>query len=110
MPTTGRLSGLLWGTPRHTLSPRPQAGFLSRVGRGAKLVRRVSAGREGGKHRDVLLLKLVLLANTENSALISTNEFCGSDLDQGGFTATPCKDQISFHHFRINQEHRLVPE
>src|SRR5712691_5456852 len=52
----------------------------------------------------------VLLANTENSALIRTNEFFGPDLDQGGFTATSCKDQLSFHHFGINQEHRLIPE
>ena len=53
---------------------------------------------------------IALLANTENSAVIRTNEFFGPDLDQGGFTAASCKDQLSFHHFRINQEQRLIPE
>src|SRR2546423_752992 len=51
-----------------------------------------------------------LLANTEISALISTNEFFGPDLNQGGFTAASCKDQLSLHHFGINQEHCLIPE
>src|SRR5215510_8122108 len=45
--------------------------------------------------RGVLLLKLALLANTQKSALISTNEFFGPDLDQGGFTAASGKDQLS---------------
>src|SRR5438045_2229141 len=53
---------------------------------------------------------IALLANTENSALIDTNKFCGPDLDQGGFTAASCKDQLSFHHFGINQEQRLIAE
>jgi hypothetical protein len=57
-----------------------------------------------------LLLKPTLLANTEKSALIRTNEFFGPDLDQRGFTAASCKDPLSFHHFRINQEQRLIPE
>src|SRR6266700_2302887 len=62
------------------------------------------------KQRNPALGTRELLANTENSALISADEFFGSYLDQRGFTATTCKHDFSFHHFGINQEHRLISE
>src|SRR2546421_9908433 len=64
----------------------------------------------GFQEQETSLFQRELLANTENSAVISTNEFFGPDLDQGGFTAASCKDQLSFHHFRINEEQRLIAE
>src|SRR2546421_10065859 len=64
----------------------------------------------GFQEQETSLFQRELLANTENSAVIRTNEFFGLDLDQGGFTAASCKDQLSLHHFGINQEQRLIAE
>ena len=76
---------------------------LANAVRGVKNAMREQDGREGRPY-------ISLFANTKNSALIGTNEFFGAYLDQRGFAAASCIDNLSFHHSGINQEHRLIAE
>ena len=76
----------------------------------------------GSSHRSLALARgtslfqRALLANTENSALISTNEFCGPHLYKGGFTAASCnivlqehiRQSSRFQWFTKNQEEPIV--